>query len=998
MTIDKIDWSKLKPYATDTRRSFEELCYQLVLLERGPSARIARVDGSGGDGGVEFYLTLPNGDEVGWQSKFFWPDGRLTPGRKKQIKESLQRACIEHPRLVAWMLMTPSNLTKAEQAWFDAELRTATHNKMPVIPGGRGLDLVHVPESKIVAFLAAPKATGLRTLFFGDVELSIAWFQKLAGEAVGQLRRKFLPTLHATTSIDTELEQVLGEAALSTAIQQRLTSLAASLERLADVRSAFDIVVGVDADATAALTAGRLASDVAITSLTSSQERAQAALRALQEKRWRAARDARPLVDVDATDAFRTGWQTLEQLPAEKVNRSALGTHDRRDWRQIMRSVEVWTRDAWGEVESIDDLLAQLTYSAIHVFGAAGQGKTHVSAHQVMARLENGRPAILLLGTRFTSDEPIETQVLKLLHLEKLGWDDFIAALAVCAETYGVRIPIIIDGLNETLRGGSLSPVWQKHLAAACTGLKESTDAVVLVTTCRGTYEEAIWSGPAPAMRLELDASTNYDVSEAIDLYFEEYQIIADPTTSPLEHFQHPIYLRIFCEAFNPDKATPREVSLGEETLFRVFDLFLDACDERARERLKRLPGVRLVAPALQRLGGLLWDRSRRACPMSDAAPVIEGKPLPDINSDSSLIAFFEQEDVLILRDWWGNGEQIAFAYDLMGGYCIARHLIEQQRAVPTTFSTPAVVSKLFGKTFGERHPLADDIVRSLGVLCPTELGKPIHKLVLHRGALYAAIVALFEGDPAHVDAKAVEVVAKLFNAPENRRELVRLCDSVATNPKHPLNAAFLSRALTTLTMPERDSSWTEYVRRNVDSCRRKVRTLEEASQAYVHGSPTLITKQRMLLLAQYVQWVLTSTVRPLRDEATRALYWFGRASPMELLNLTKAALSISDFYVPERLLAAQYGVMMARAWERGPGTFEEALVPIARTVFDLVFARSASFPLVHILARDFAQNTVRRALVENPSLLTAAQRKLLVSPFPSIPTREWPVLDDPNE
>src|SRR5262249_39241285 len=142
--------------------------------------------------------------------------------------------------------------------------------------------------------------------------------------------------------------------------------------------------------------------------------------------------------------------------------------------------------------------------------------------------------------------------------------------------------------------------------------------------------------------------------------------------------------------------------------------------------------------------------------------------------------------------------------------------------------------------------------------------------------------------------------------------------------------------------------------------CHRRVLILEEASRAYVRGEQTLVAKPRLLLLARYSQWMLTSTIHSLRDEATRALYWFGRAFPMELLELTKAALSFNDFYVPERLLAAQYGVMMARAWERGPGSFEDILAPIARTIFDLVFARRSPFPLVHFLARDFAQNTVR--------------------------------------
>lgn len=55
-----IDWSKLKPYSSDQKRSFEELCYQIVYEEYRSCDSVTAIDGSGGDGGVEFYLTLEN--------------------------------------------------------------------------------------------------------------------------------------------------------------------------------------------------------------------------------------------------------------------------------------------------------------------------------------------------------------------------------------------------------------------------------------------------------------------------------------------------------------------------------------------------------------------------------------------------------------------------------------------------------------------------------------------------------------------------------------------------------------------------------------------------------------------------------------------------------------------------------------------------------------------------------------------------------------------------
>ena len=45
--------------------------------------------------------------------------------------------------------------------------------------------------------------------------------------------------------------------------------------------------------------------------------------------------------------------------------------------------------------------------------------------------------------------------------------------------------------------------------------------------------------------------------------------------------------------------------------------------------------------------------------------------------------------------------------------------------------------------------------------------------------------------------------------------------------------------------------------------------------------------------------------MRPLRDKATRALYWYGRRFPQEFLDLVIESLSINDPYIPERMLAA---------------------------------------------------------------------------------------------
>ena len=59
--------------------------------------------------------------------------------------------------------------------------------------------------------------------------------------------------------------------------------------------------------------------------------------------------------------------------------------------------------------------------------------------------------------------------------------------------------------------------------------------------------------------------------------------------------------------------------------------------------------------------------------------------------------------------------------------------------------------------------------------------------------------------------------------------------------------------------------------------------------------------------------WVFTTNISRLRDDATRALYYYARRYPKEFLDLLKYSIDINDPYVMERMLDVTYGLAMAR-------------------------------------------------------------------------------------
>lgn len=78
-----INWEWLKPYDKDQCRSFEELCYQVAKKLYESQGQFTSIDDSGGGDGVEFFLTLANGDQWGWQAKLYLPGESLDAGGRK---------------------------------------------------------------------------------------------------------------------------------------------------------------------------------------------------------------------------------------------------------------------------------------------------------------------------------------------------------------------------------------------------------------------------------------------------------------------------------------------------------------------------------------------------------------------------------------------------------------------------------------------------------------------------------------------------------------------------------------------------------------------------------------------------------------------------------------------------------------------------------------------------------------------------------------------------
>jgi hypothetical protein len=987
-----IEWSKLKPYQHDKRKSFEELCFQIAKSEYSYLGAFTSIDDSGGGDGVEFYLSLPNGEEWGWQAKFYFPDKRLSSSRRASVLDSLEVSLSKHPALKKWFLCTPTNLSpngkRSEVDWFKTDLQKI----------GKGVELIHWSESDFVNFLADPKLSGKRNFFFGELELSPSWFHAQVTKQLRNVGDKFIKKLHCPTYGDALVHNATGDSAFLGTLKESSSRL---LECITDFeRKAREKLYSIPSDSEWKGISDQLA--VKAIRATNDLNTAVDAIKSIVAFVLNG--DFRSAVQIDlgsCKEAFLSSSQayfstceaardTIPTLPPAEQDRTANRSSDK-------------ISDFWSVLIEADNSLTALSIAMnafdifkrgyLHVLADAGFGKTHLTCSMASARVENDLPAILLLGEQFGKGDTIEGRIREICDIPpSYSWADFVSALESCAEAYKTRVVIAIDALNEA----EAVEIWRQQLAGFISTLGESR-GVSLVTTARSSYEDQIW-GPSHDGRVHLNGFEDSGLPGVVGRYFRYFKINADLTFDSIEQFRNPLYIRIFCEAVNAERKVEKEVFIGRQYVLSMFETFLQRRNESFSKRISKPPSSKVLQSLLRRFADQLWQRNARHLTFEETVHLLDEKSPEEtsFNWQGSYTKALLNEELLINRDAYGDGQMVSFTYDMLGGYLIADGLLSKVNGAAAIESArnPPFIAKLTDKDYQRRHPLPADILRCYHLLLPAITGQHSYKLGV-KPFYSSAISALFEMDPKYLSVDESLEIEKLFSDPQNRGALLSMMENMSFAASHPFNARFLSKLLRGLKMVERDLSWSELLRKEAGWHSDTVDALEKASRSREEPRQS---GDRLKLVANYLMWMLTSTNRDLRNKVTRALYWYGRRFPASLFSLALSSLRINDPYVSERMLAASYGVCMALYRRPKRPQFEKKHSAFAKSIYKGMFAVSAPHSTTHALTRDFARRIIQLACLCDSSLLGEAELKRTVPPYKDGGIRNWKVMKDPSE
>lgn len=535
--VQMINFSNMHPFNLGQRGSFEGLVCQLARLESFPESSVfRRVEGAGGDGGVEAYWTKPNGKETGYQAKFFLRCGDID---WKQIDKSVTQALTSHPELECYVVALPCDLTdkagkkmRGLTGWEHWKARVKKWEAEAAAIGIQKIEFQPWTNSELIARLTNPKAGGMREFFFGDVELSAEWFEDKIQETISALGERFHPEDH----VDVHTERLFSVISRAPSYQEELLK-------------------ALNAIGKCVLPHNRLSKLQQKPEKQAADELQQALaefltigiqIRLDPQHEWDAASWCDLANKLLAANEKLQLWYWEYDRSLKKEN------HEKYDLRQLIQE----SRKLEDAVEQLMTSLRSRYMDAekdglAFVRGNAGSGKSHLLAKCAESAIEIQHPAILLLGQRL-NDSELWMQISQILDLPGRSSDQILGALDAAGKAAGARTLLLIDAINE----GAGSRYWRNQINSLAHKLKGFSH-VCCIVSCRTEYFD-LAVPESIARHYPIFDIRGFETSEeqlnAARVYLDR-RGIARPSTPWLSpEFVNPLFLRSVCLSLERDK------------------------------------------------------------------------------------------------------------------------------------------------------------------------------------------------------------------------------------------------------------------------------------------------------------------------------------------------------------------------------------------------------------------------------------------------------------
>jgi len=917
--LPPIEFENIRPHSGSQQIGFEELGVQIFRSECESSGDFHRVEGTGGDGGVEAYVVRGDNSEIGLQCKWF---KLLGPAQWRQLDESVNTALIKHPKLSEYRIAIPLNRTPGQlKLWKDHERKWQKKSE-------RHIHFVWLGKSELSDLLSRPPHRELLLYWFGLPQFTHEWMGGAIDLAIQNLDRRYSPKQH----VDTEAGRLIEAFAWSPTFTESMKRLLVELVNA--WRKCSDALRGNTFEQPIQSQASRLTVEVG--RLTAAE------LPAMRKRSVAAA-----LADADG--AMRT-WEKLhrevDELHCAAKKATPRDASPARDYQFFLLASSRFGDTLRGWRQFLDrSLLADKSH--VLLLGDAGTGKSHLIASVVEHARGRRQPALFLLGEQFTGTDEPWAQAARVL-----GWDTnaewLLSALNQAGALAGRPALVCIDALNESEHRN----LWVSHLNGFAAKLAKFP-FVRLIVSCRSDFAEItlpsrLASAHEDAWARVMHHGFGEEVFEAVANYFEGYRVQSSHFPPLIEEFRNPLFLRLFCEAFE-DKRLPD----GPVTLKLVMSARIERLTSQLQKHIDCSPDD--VKAAINAVAALIRDNRGRSVDKEAVRSAVNAYS-PVRSHSRSLYTHLRSNGLLVeiteLSTTPKDSVKVRFAFERFSDYFIAAELLDgigapgQLEAAWGDGGTLASLAGV-GEYWRNRGLLA-----ALAILVPErhqiELVDLVQATELRGRFLADFLDSLPWRSAQSFTERSLEVLRESQCLGCDR--FIQAVLRVATIPGHPYNAEFIHARLLQMPLCNREVLWTIPI----------ANLTQDASSVpsmiitwAMRAPPRLVSEGQALLVARILCWFTSSNRRSFRKQATLAAIHILEGRGQTASQMLRELADANDPYVVERAYAVACGVALREPC--GP-----VLRELAAVVHKHVFSSGSAPP--HVLLRDYAQTVLEAA------------------------------------
>ena len=938
-----VNWQNLRPLNGSQQSAFEELCCQLAAYEKAPlGSKFIRKGAP--DAGVECYWKLANGDEWGWQAKFFL----AAPGTNQwhQLDESVEKALEKHPRLTNFTICLPIDRQDpriGQQKWFMDKWNDYVRKwEGWAQKKGAAVEFIYWGLHEIFERLSREDHRGRCFYWFNKELFSNQWFKNHIEEAIANVGPRYSPELN----VELPISRLFDGIGRTSHFYERLRVLYGNV--IQGYKKASTII----------------ALEVASNKINSIYDtiRPLLLLKDIDKLEME-------LIDIgliskcieEAIEKSREIIRDLEKAAKERKKETKPSStkgdptysdrldYERYELSQLIRHFQYLT----DFIESNEVLLSNTP--ALLILGHAGTGKTHVFCDVAVSRVEAGLPTLLLLGGQFGDEEPWY-QVIRLLGLSCTR-EELLGSLESAAQAKNARALILIDALNE----GEGKRLWDKYILGMLKVLSRYPWLGIALSV-RTSYESiVIPEGLVPRdLVREVHHGFGDHEYQATRTFFDYFGIEQPAVPLLVPEFRNPLFLKLFCKGLRNRGLT--KLPAGLEGVTEVFKFYIDSVNGKlsGSEYLDFDQKYHAVQRATEKLAETMAASNTRWLPRDGARNVVDSL-LPRDGYENSLFKHMISEGV-IAEDRFLNAENewcegISFGYERFSDHLIVKYLLDKNLD-PDDPSKAFTADQPLGSLIKDERSswYNRGLVEALCVQLPERIRKELHEVApscaKYRPVVEAFIESLIWRKPEAITKETLSYINHyVIGYEDSDEQFLEALLTVAPNPEHPYNADFLHQYLMGFELAERDAWWSVFLHYQYGEHGAVARLID---WAWSPEDKSHIDDKSIRLCGKTLAWFLTTSNRFLRDRTTKALVSLLAPRIHLIGKILRDFLEVNDPYVLERLFAVAYGCVLR-------SNDDSAIGNLSKSIYKWVFEDNTPPP--HILLRDYARGVIEVAL-----------------------------------